>query len=312
MGDGGLSDGGERSVSLGVGGCGSDPTDAVGEEALKPGIGEIGIGLVLPGVSEHGDVNAALAVVGDPIEGFEFESVFGPGIGEDGEGVGVEGGEAVLAVGELFGRVHPALGEIAGDGMAGVADNDFEVVTGAVAWAFAFAGRDEDGVLPVIEDDARAEFLGAPAEADHAVVFGPFEKGVVGGMEEDDASAGAKVEFEAAFEFGGPTQAFCGVAAVEVDDDGVEAGEVWFPGGPFRGGSAGLGGGGNGHFEGRGGEGFENALGGGAPVVIVDAIEDEDADGRRRSGLEKAEGEEEDGRAQGNPAHGNHCRAPDL
>jgi len=95
--------GGKRNLA----GC--RPLDGSYQQALELGDFKVGVGFVCPGMPEHGCVDAAFAVIADPIHGFVALGIFAVGVSEDAELF--EGlGRAVLAVSELFGFVLPRLG----------------------------------------------------------------------------------------------------------------------------------------------------------------------------------------------------------
>jgi len=58
-----------------------------------------------------------------------------------------------------------------------------------VADAGSIGRRDENGFTSLIDYETGAEGVVAPAETDDLVVFGPFGEGVIGGVEDDDATA---------------------------------------------------------------------------------------------------------------------------
>ena len=89
----------------------------------------LGFRFVFPGVSQHGGVDTAAAVVADPVHGLALVRDFGESVGQDFEALG----GTVLAVRQLFGGVGPVGGQAARDGVGGVADEEFEIVARAVS-----------------------------------------------------------------------------------------------------------------------------------------------------------------------------------
>ena len=212
-------------------------------------------------MSQHCGVNTATAVESHPIHGFTLVGDFGEGISEDVEALG----GAVLAVSQLFGGVGPVGGQAAGDGVGGVADEELEIVAGAVSGRQAFAFRDADEGGAGADGDAIAERLLAPAQADHVVEFRPVQECIIGGMKDDKAAAAADVGFQCLLDVARPASAGGGVPAIEVVDHHIDVLEVGLggPGGDFDREAAGT---------------LEHALDGarsGRPIVIVHAVDDE-------------------------------------
>src|SRR5437667_6070442 len=102
----------------------------------------------------------------------------------------------MLAVRELLGSMRPVRGKAASDGVVGLADENLEIVTRTVAGIEARAFRDAHQRSAGPDGDSGSERFVAPAEADHIVESGPFEKGIVGGVEDDQSASLAHVSFE--------------------------------------------------------------------------------------------------------------------
>ncbi len=125
---------------------------------------------------------------------------FGNGVCQDGQTLG----GAVLTVGELFRRMQPLIWQIFSDGVMMIEHDDGEIVPGAMTGRQTFALRDDNDFLIGRDGQSFAEGGIAPAEADHFVVFGPVEKGVVGGVKDDEAASVTDICDESFFDFGRP------------------------------------------------------------------------------------------------------------
>ncbi len=155
---------------------------------------------------------------------------------------------------------------------------DEDIVSGGVAGGFALAGGEfgDGSVFGHLEGGAVGE--GPPAEADDVVVFGPVGEGVVAGMEDEDAAA----VFDEVDEVGFGLVVPCGGGAlgdvVAGLNDDVGVGEVGVPGVEVGGGGGGRSGG-DGDVEEAGGlEEAAEEFGVEFPVVVGEAVEEEDAD----------------------------------
>jgi len=218
-------------------------------------------------MAEHGGVNAAFAPEAGPFHRFIAQGGVGPGVADDGELLG----GSVETVGELFGALGPFARHSLREGMVIAHGRDGEVVTRAVADAGSIGRRDENGFASLIDYETGAEGVVAPAETDDLVVFGPFGEGVIGGVEDDDATTATEVAKEVFFHGEGPAFGGGEGAAVVVEDDDIGARKRW----PPSGGTARR----NADLEATGGfEDLADGLGGGGPVVVILSIDDEGAE----------------------------------
>jgi len=145
---------------------------------------------------------------------------------------------------------------------------DGEIVTRALADAGSIRRRNEFGIPSLRDEQAGANGVISPAETDDLIVFRPFGEGVVGGVEYDDAAARAEVAEELFFDRERPAFGGFEVTAVVVQDDDVGARKRRSPSGGATGRNADL--------EAAGGfEDLADGLGGGRPVVVVLAVDDE-------------------------------------
>lgn len=277
--------------------------DGLEAEAVEGGA----VGIARPDVAHGGDDDAAFSEGFFVSDGLVFSgaALLGIGVG-GGEDVEVIGG-ATEAVVELVLCMAPLRREAAHDGVLAGADSDSEGMLRAVAGALV--GITRDGFAgPGIDLDDLTEIFSTPAEADHFIVVIPAGEGVVCGVDGKDATACADVGGEVFAELLGP------IGAIVVEDDGIvlrevdgpflpvsvtlggavfleflEAGLGFFVGGEDFGAfgaglagslrEAGVGGGGDGGLEAAGGiEGGAEGLGGADPVVVIAAIDDEDAE----------------------------------
>lgn len=233
-------------------------------------------------MAKHRGVDTAFAVGANPVHGFVSLGVFAVSVGEDVE-VFERGGKSVLAVGELFGFVLPGGGEAFGNRVPGVEDIDTEVMTGTMAGLESFIYWNRHHFLGDVDDDAGPEGFVTPEEASDFVEFGPKEEGVVGGVEVDKTAALPEIPEEILLDCVRPADAVFEVATVEIVDYDHVLCEVRPPMRPlFGSGFAGWAGGDvDGEFSGALEGGFEERRAG-LPVVIVDAVENEDGDGCSR------------------------------
>ncbi len=185
----------------------------------------------------------------------------------------------MLAVGELFGFVLPGGGEALGNRVPGVEDIDTEVMSGTMAGLESFIYWNRHHFLRDVDDEAGPEGFVTPEEASDFVEFGPKEEGIVGGVEVDKTAASLEITEEILLDCGRPADAVFEVATVEIVDDNLVIREVGVPLSPLIGsGFAGRAGRDvDGEFAGALEGGFEEC-GASLPVVIVDAVENEDGD----------------------------------
>src|SRR5438309_797509 len=109
-------------------------------------------------MSQHCGVNTATTVESHPIHGFALMGYFGEGIGQN---VDILSG-VVLAMSQLFRWMAPVGGQAAGDGVAGVADEEFEIVAGTVSRRQTLALGNVDECGSGADGDAFAEVWFAP------------------------------------------------------------------------------------------------------------------------------------------------------
>ena len=89
------------------------PFHGLGEELAEEFVFQIWVWFVLPSVAEHGDVDAAFAVIAHPIHGFALMGDLRNGVSQDGEFLS----RAMLTMRKLFGRMHPLIWKAVGDGV---------------------------------------------------------------------------------------------------------------------------------------------------------------------------------------------------
>ena len=296
--------------------AGRSPFGGAGEDGLEADAVKCGkVGVTDPEVAHRRGHHATLVEQRPPDHGFVHlgaaelllrESAF--------DDIHVIRATAHAAV-EFVGRVKPLGWQVFHDGVRGIPGLEDEIVFGAVSGTKAFGSDfflivgDADGFAGrIIDGDALAEVGPAPACANHLVEVIPARESVVRRVDIDEAAA---VEYEVGeriFHVGAPFR-----AVVIIHDDLVVR-ELRHPPVPlgsmgtierclfgvpgfhvgvesfFGGGIAGLGfrwlgfrkgGGGGGYRDGEETRCFERGLarfGGAEPVVIIAAVEDEDAD----------------------------------
>jgi hypothetical protein len=143
-----------------------------------------------------------------------------------------------------------------------------------------FALRDDHDGAVVRDSETGAEIGVTPAQADHVVISGPVQECVVGSVVDDEASSASDIRLHLLLDALGPLDSVVRVATVEIIDDNLVPGEVRIPlieclrsdGGDVDAEAAGL-------VENR-----ADASGCSGPIVVVDAIDDQNADLRMGEG----------------------------
>ena len=280
-------------------GCG--PLDPASQQQLELPALEVRVIFVQPGVAEHGGVDPSAAIFADPVERLVFVDILRPRVGQNGEPFR----RTVLAVGQLLGGLDPVGGHAARDGVVAVEEAQLEIVSRTVARIAALPGRQPYDLPAGADDQARAELAGPPAEADHVVILRPFQKGVVGGMKDDEAAAGTDIAQQIGFDLGGPAEAIFLFAAVPVEQDRLVVREARPPLRPRFGRSVTRRAGRDIHLKTPGGlEDGTHFARRGFPVVIIDAIDDQDRELRLGEAGRSEQKESEE------PPHGRDCIRP--